>query len=666
MTDRGKVIRVPAEINLKCRQQTIPYIVGADEKVKETVAKMRQMFLGEDETDSKERMDFYERRKLLWGFWFLEGTSSIEQILSGEEDFLKEKFSNAKFIARLYDLKSDTHNYYYIAEDLPEDWSVADVIACFANAQSIQEYLEKLLPKCSFEGCATLNCDDALPIAKIPKSKARYVAAHQDDLYVVCDGREISRINKALADLMISEIENSNASQIHLVRSVGNVRELFSVEHPELAEFLSKVSMIKKLDIQDEDNEFFYIVSDIAGLDVVDMIVHQVAISRIPSLPSMESSTCKCSNCPYVIDDINRTELILNYRSLHSIKSINEKQSVLPKLDSISSGDKDISNVDDKDILEVLKIFKGSSVADFCKELLADENSAEAVKTSIVNSMRQEQDLKININIQSSCKMTITFVKTDDDKTPLKYPLKYPRHESGDKINSKMNHTPYVLLVMILYKLYKEGSKGSTILPFAISGNISGMYNEQVQYKNPKKQDEYLPRNKYYNKGMAILYGFLYNIFKVDDFDKAETFETWVPSMAEYLGINREGERKYTVINLLNNIDKIVDFEQENANEKLKDNKEMWWVLCRDFIYLVSSISSNDFESESYAALEWNLKIMGLNKSAMLMGEAVMPNFELEVSGEKVWDNKNKNFSTNDVWEKIRYAFFKLFNYMGI
>ena len=80
----------------------------------------------------------------------------------------------------------------------------------------------------------------------------------------------------------------------------------------------------------------------------------------------------------------------------------------------------------------------------------------------------------------------------------------------------------------------------------------------------------------------------------------------------------------------------------------------------------LSSISSNDFESESYAALEWNLKIMGLNKSAMLMGEAVMPNFELEVSGEKVWDNKNKNFSTNDAWEKIRDAFFKLFDYMEI
>lgn len=489
---KGKVLRVPAEVKLTQRQQTIPFIVGDEKKVREAVALMGGLHFCME-----------EYCKLLSGFGLLTGTSSIEQVLSVEEDCQKEKFGKAKFIAKLDNLKSDTHNYYYIVEDLPEKWSVADVIVCFANAYDIQDRLEKLLPKCFFEGSATLNFNDDLPIVRIPKSMARYIAEHKDTPYVKSDTREILRINKVLAHLMISEVANSNDPQIQLVRPVVNVRELFAVENSELAELLSKVQMIKKLDVQDDENDYFYIVVDDMKLNVVDIIGHQVAISRASSPVVSTSRSCDCSTCPYYpfFESEAETQKLAFLSPL-----VKKRMTAVEELSLSPSADMEVLKKENI-IRNAIEDIYGPGSLDLYDEYFNDEQKA-LIRDNI---LKRFQDYKMTIEV---------ICEANDCKSRYNMRMFCDNKEMKFKSKDRAIYGPYLL---ILHSLFNESyrmknpvmSLSDVSFPFSLTvkpdQNNADYYNRECIYPDKKTKGD--KTYGYYNAKLAILFGLLYDSF---------------------------------------------------------------------------------------------------------------------------------------------------------
>ena len=657
---RGKVIRVPADIKLKGSQsQYMPHIIADADKIKSVIEDLSKIFcltglpFNALEWIAPETFPQYES---------LTSASNIPELLEGDQEMLQEAFGKAKFIIRLK-IDSKKFNYYYTDENLPQEFSLLDVIACLGNASRIQERCNHISSSLDFGDSRKPLVFEfnnySLPIVKISLSDAKYTAKVHDAIY--CSARSshvVAGLNHVLAKLMVAEVNYTEDQVVKLVQPVQNIKNLFVFyeEMPELEEKLYMARMIKSLGVED-GYEYFYLVESDSRLGVVDIMERQKDIAAI-SIQTSGLEACNWVNCPFTANDINQLGPTHTNNFLNKLQSIDEKYDILSRLEGLSS------DSDNGEILKVLRVLKGSNVADFCQELLTDATNAEAVKTGIINSLKRKKSLKIDIDIQSSGQMAVTFNETA---------LEYPRHESGEKkgkkINSKMNHAPYVLLVMLLYKLYKrkkEEGKGGTIFQFSNSGNISGKYDEQVVYPSSKEPNKRIRKDIFYNKGLAVLYGFVYNIFNVNDFQRqTDEYDKWVDYMAKYLGTERvtcgkygnklgpSDLRKHTVENLLKNIHKIVDFEKrKGGNDILDEDKEMSWELCKDFIYLVSNIDGNGFESASYAALEWNLKRLELNNFAMLIGAAVMPDF--------TWDDTGNS----ECFEKIKEAFFELFAYL--
>lgn len=570
---RGKVLRISAETTspfmwLMCRSW-VPYIVGDEEKVREVILLMDKMRLrGGSEVFTN----------FLWRFCALTATSSIERLLSYEEDHLKDKFANAKFIARLDELKHDTYDYYYIVEDLPEDWSVADVIVCFANARHVQDNLEKLLPRCSFEGEATFNFDGDFPIVRIPKSKARYIAEHQDAPYVAADARELSRINKGLAELMLSEITFSNDPQMMLVRPVGNVRDLFAVEYPELAEFFSKVRMVKKLDFQDDENEYFYVAVDDSKLDLVDIIRHQVVMSKIPSPEAPSSQPCDCSGCPYLpflgtgIDPFT-----VNFAVM--APAVKKRMTAAIELSSAVSA---VSMEDDNVIRAAIEDIYGLGALDLYDKYFTDGQKAQIR----ANVLKRFQDCEIDV-----------WCQVNDYKSRYDMRMFCGKKEMAFKGKDRAMYGPYLLILHgLMSEVYGAENKVNGIFdtqfPFSLTDapdkSNADYYNRKCVQPDKKTGGD--KTYGYYNAKLAVLFGLLYNSF---------IYGNRVSSV--YLICDRL-KLKYDT-----DIETVINTVLKQGDEWYNIQDKSYAALYEDYEKVAFNIDGNPYRARSYESANYAL-----------------------------------------------------------
>lgn len=676
LIQRGKVIRVPADVKLKNDKQTA-YIVAHKRKVwnvEHTLHIPDKWFIMHADLEWMINHDIDNYR--FFRHKGLGAINCISELLDTEEDIIQEVFKDAKFILQL-DIVSEKFNYFYIVEELSEDWSLLDIIGCFLNAKKVQDTFRrkqealdfgKVLRPLVFE----LN-DYSLPIIKISLSDATYIAKNPDAIYYsVSDDYIASKINKVLTWLMMEEMEYTEEEKVKLVHPTKSIRELFSLENPDLdlADKLDKALMIKWLGMRDDEYDYFYLVEGKSSPRVLDVIGHLNDLSIIQSQSFSELRTCGYGKCPFI--NLDDSDKVFKLYDLNDVQTIEKKRNSIADLGKIST------QSTDEDIFKALEIFKSREVADFCREVLDikdNDNIRSAIKARIVNCLSPNfttNELKIDIKIESMGKMEIKI-----NQKPLTYPVR-----EGKKINNKMNHTPYVLLVMMLYRLYKDkkdnkGNKAGVIFQFANSKQNQKQtvspYNQQVKYNdvlNNKKNSKDL----YYNKATAILYGLLYHVLKVTNFDKQDRNEQqWIDAMVKYLGTIRVtenpdsskmteyGQYNGTIGNILKNMGKIV--EKAREKEDGQDSQEDVDVLCNDFIKLVSNLKNNAYLSSSFAALEWNLTQSGLQTHAMLIGNAAMPAFKMEEPISPIIPSEDPSKKVT-WWSAIRDTFFELFKYL--
>ena len=615
---RGKVIRVPADIKLKKGRQSqyMPHIIADADKIKSVIEDLSKIFrltglpFNALEWIAPETFPQYES---------LTSASNIPELLEGDQEMLQEAFGKAKFIIRLK-INSEKFNYYYTDENLPQEFSLLDVIACLGNASRIQERCNHISSSLDFGDSRKPLVFEfnnySLPIVKISLSDAKYTAKVHDAIY--CSARSshvVAGLNHVLAKLMVAEVNYTEDQVVKLVQPVQNIKNLFVFyeEMPELEEKLYMARMIKSLGVED-GYEYFYLVESDSRLGVVDIMRHQKDIANISQQTSSGWSTCKCNNCPYSPFSENGSDADVLYNNCINFNpgQLSQMKTDLNNLDSKSPDDLG------KSISQLLKVEDNPSAMALLNDLLKDE----ATKKKIIDFCTPQKQVEIQL--------TISREPTKDF-----YPasIQINRKELTKGTKSRNKYAPYVLWIMSLYDKYLSEKYRESRGKFSI-----------FQFANEDRSEKHTLRGRaYFNDVLALLFGVLYNIFSFDGFSTSrgkrneDWRREWLQAICGYLKVTNEA-----------NNDRILEVIGQIDIENLS---EIGPILYRDFNEFIGSPG----QQNSY----WSGAFLSLTETLVndipLIGQGIMPKCEFNAT------IKGGNIELLNSLEK---AFFELFAYL--
>lgn len=599
---RGKVIRVPAYIKLKGSPH-VSYIISESDKLTCITKELMRIF---------EWMDSEICHRYLSKCESLVATDCIVSLLEGDPETI-DVFGSAKLIIK-FDLNSIRYNYYYVVENLPDDWSPLDVIGCFADADRIRDYCASNQRMPDFgEGMLTFEFNDSsLPIIKVALSEADYVAKNREAIYYSDPfGDAASKINQVLAKLMAAEMNYTHNERVKLVRPVQSIKGLFSFyeKNPELENKLDKALMIKSIGIED-GYEYFYLVESDSRLGVVDIMRHQKDIANISQQTSSGWSTCKCNNCPYSPFSENGSDADVLYNNCINFNpgQLSQMKTDLNNLDSKSPDDLG------KSISQLLKVEDNPSAMALLNDLLKDE----AAKKKIIDFCTPQKQVEIQLTISR---------ETTKDFYPASIQINRKELTKGTKTRNK--YAPYVLWIMSLYDKYLSEKYRESRGKFSI-----------FQFANEDRSGKHTLRGRaYFNDVLALLFGVLYNIFSFDGFStsRRNSRGEWLQAICEYLNVTNEA-----------NNDRILEAIGQIDIENLS---EIGPILYRDFNEFIGSPG----QQNSY----WSGAFLSLTETLVndipLIGQGVMPKCEF---------NATINGGNSKLLHSLEKAFFKLFDYL--
>lgn len=486
MIQRGKVIRVPAdEIKLKDSQH-FPYIVGDADKVRSVIDLLKVI-----QYSTCPEFPEWETSEIDSQYESLVSASNIAELLEGAPELIQDAFGKAKFIVQI-EMNSEKFNYFYIVENLPEEWSLLDAIGCIVDANRIQKHCSHMQDTLDV-GRSTRPLvfefnDYSLPIVKISHSDARYIAKDQDAIYYSTPSNRIaSRINHFLAQLMVAEMEYTEDEKVKLIHPIKSIGELFSffTENNELKDRLDKARLIRSLGIEDDEYEYFYLVEGKSALGVTDIMGHQKDISvAIASSEYENPKNSNCINCPF------RPEISFNYLTQRELDEFT---------DDIEYGniENHISDIYGK---------SGKLLYDLILTIEGIENNAE-LQDRINNTLINQLKKKFNPDLTP---VQITVKKTDDHDDGKK--LMNLHNKDNEELDlyscdtNKAQHSAHVLIVHSLYSICSTSK--TTIFPFK-----KKIKDSEGVTNLPPGEVEIGKKVFSYNKSLAILYGLFYNSF---------------------------------------------------------------------------------------------------------------------------------------------------------
>ena len=603
---RGKVIRVPADIKLKGSRH-VSYIISESDKLTCITKELMRIF---------EWMDSEICHRCLSKCESLVATDCIASLLEGDPETI-DVFGSAKLIIK-FDLNSIRYNYYYVVENLPDDWSPLDIIGCFADADRIRDYCasNQIMPDFG-EGMLTFEFNDSsLPIIKVALSEADYIAKNREAIYYSDPfGDAASKINQVLAKLMAAEMNYTHNERVKLVRSVQSIKGLFSFyeKNPELENRLDKALMIKSIGIED-GCEYFYLVESDSRLGVVDIMRHQKDIADISQQTSSGWSTYKCNNCPYSPFSENGSDADVLYYDCINFNpgQLSQMKTDLNNLDSKSPDDLG------KSISQLLKVEDNPSAMALLNDLLKDE----AAKKKIIDFCTPQKQVEIQLTISR---------ETTKDFYPASIQINRKELTKGTKSRNK--YAPYVLWIMSLYDKYLSEKYRESRGKFSI-----------FQFANEDRSEKHTLRGRaYFNDVLALLFGVLYNIFSFDGFSTSrgkrneDWRREWLQAICGYLKVTNEA-----------NNDRILEVIGQIDIENLS---EIGPILYRDFNEFIGSPG----QQNSY----WSGAFLSLTETLVndipLIGQGVMPKCEF---------NATINGGHSKLLDSLEEAFFKLFDYL--
>ena len=507
MIERGKVIRVPRDVEFKGgHSQYVPHIVADAGKTRRVLEDLNWVL---SPLGLPLEAQGWMRPRIFPQYDSFTSASNIPELLQGDPEMLQETFGKAKFIIRLK-LDSEKFNYYYIDENLPQNFGLTDVIACLDNAERIKEHCRRIKDTLdtgkSMQPLVFEFNDYSLPIIKIALSEAAYIAKNYGAIYYSASyGRDASRLNKVLAKLMATDMEYTDDERIKLVHPVQSIKKLFTFyeENPELEDRLDKALMITSLGIED-DYEYFSLVEGNSST-VVDVIRQQKDISDISaSVWSDNLVKATCDTCPFRIGKYND---YVTY--FHDCYFFPQKE-----LEQIIT---DVEEGNIEDLISQIYGNQGKELYDLILSAKGISDDAEMKKriTDTVSSV-----LKKRFNRECTNARTIK-VSQSEKKTAKRF---LELREGDGKIMNfyakDSSRATYSAHVLLLHALYSECSKSTmTVFPFH-TDSFEGPCNKEL------KESVFKRRKIYYSQELAILFGLLYNLYYFRNSSSA-TNEDW-------------------------------------------------------------------------------------------------------------------------------------------
>ena len=591
---KGKVIKTPAAVRFNHSQQTIPYIVCPKEKVypivryfKELTESFRLDFIGNKMSDcnthSPRLQELHHNlySTALWGYWFLTATESIPEVMTGDTEYIQKKFHNAKFIVKLDSIKSATHNFYYVVEDLREDFSIADIITLFTDAREIQD----IVLENPENGLICQSEDEKevrhfIPLLRTLKSQARYKAKHPDLIYTsTSPKRYTSLTNSILAEMIALDSDSGSSSSIQTTLPTECIRDLFAIESPEFQEKLSNARLIKKIDIQDPDHDYYYVAEGDSDLNAIDIIIHENRISKIAATqpaptPSPEPQICRwcpfreaLANPDFAVRKNLFSDQVYHLYSDTAQPKISQRANAL---ETLAKGKME-HELQEMVIRDAVYDIYGEAALEFYDKYLTEEKKTE-LKEDILKRfnaclLEAKCDRHVYYDCETRSNMTNYYnIGIYKDGTKLSFQGK-----------AKSSHSLYVLILHCIYSAHYKAKNGS-----------EGSANTSFQYRSAKGDDYYdreYEGHGFYSSRLALLYGVLFNVFT-----NAALKSNWTDEIQDCLELTGPFDCN-TVIN------------------ELKTKDDAWFknltgnYIFDDYCTIAFNIGSNAYKSAAYSTI---------------------------------------------------------------